>query len=258
MKVLVIPDVHQTNIGLDIAKKYIGSVDKVCFLGDYVDSFDANVLRGTDNDGAHTLERIFDFKKSFPDKVTLLCGNHDFSYLARSMDGQMVSGHQPDHEAIEDVLLKNLSLLEAAIEIDGIVYSHAGISKQWYKENNSPTIGKMNEWLQNREEEHFNWYGLYDGAGDEPMQTPFWIRPFALCRGSKYPTGETFFNMQYKKQIVGHTEVCKNRVPTIINNTVNYFSCMPKDSFLMIVDSTSRDCTVIIDNGKLTDWKPEI
>ena len=258
MRVLVIPDVHQTDIGLNIAKKYIDSVDKVVFLGDYVDSFDSNALRGTENDGPHTLEKIFSFKKNNMDKVVLLCGNHDFSYIAVTRDGQNVSGHQSDYAKISEVIRGNKELLEAAVKIDDIVYSHAGISKQWYIQNGKPSIEKMNTWLHEVREEHFNWDGLFDGAGDEPMQTPFWIRPASLCIGSKYVGDKRFYNMHYSKQVVGHTELCENNEPFILNNKVKNFEIMPDDAELIILDSQERTCIKIFEDGKLSNWKADM
>ena len=38
MRVLVLPDAHGNSTPLEIAKRFVNEVDKVIFLGDYVDS----------------------------------------------------------------------------------------------------------------------------------------------------------------------------------------------------------------------------
>ncbi len=69
--VLIVGDLHGTLEGLEYAKKalYGGTVDKVVFLGDYVDR------------GPYQLEAIngsLELKIESPDKVFLLRGNHEF------------------------------------------------------------------------------------------------------------------------------------------------------------------------------------
>ena len=70
--ILSIGDTHGRGIALQIAKDNIHKVDKIVFIGDYVDSFDISPVIIL-----HNLKEIIEFKKQYPDKVVLLLGNHD-------------------------------------------------------------------------------------------------------------------------------------------------------------------------------------
>ena len=86
MKLLVIPDVH----GIDtwrsqVANAIISSDTHIVFLGDYVDSFVADAWTIFEN-----LKDIIEFKVKYPEKVTLLLGNHDYAYIYGK---SYISGH---------------------------------------------------------------------------------------------------------------------------------------------------------------------
>jgi predicted phosphodiesterase len=252
MKVFVIPDIHQTDVWVKAAEENISKVDKMIFLGDYVDSFHANELRGTELDGPHTIRRLKAFYDAHPDKVVLLCGNHDFSYLAQSSDGQRVSGHQPDAAGITEALLEALQALHAVVEVDGVVYSHAGVSKIWYENHSISSLEQMDDLLHHRSEKTYNWDGMYDGYGDEPQQTPFWIRPQKLI----YSTlgAKDTFNMQFPKQVVGHTEMRDGHYPFLFSNKtgIETTNIMPDNSWLCVTDSQNRDGFITVEDGEIT------
>jgi metallophosphoesterase superfamily enzyme len=73
MKVRVFGDLHGLTTWQEIVKD--DSYDMNVFLGDYVDSFTISDAQILDN-----LQKLIDYKKSNPDKVTLLWGNHDLMY----------------------------------------------------------------------------------------------------------------------------------------------------------------------------------
>lgn len=74
MKIIIVPDVHGRTFWRKTTE-LIDNVDKVIFLGDYLDPY-------PDIDGIFPHEAliefkdILEFKKSYPDKVILLLGNH--------------------------------------------------------------------------------------------------------------------------------------------------------------------------------------
>lgn len=77
MKLLLIPDVHGRHFWKEPVKEAIKSKDvHIIFLGDYVDSFNVEGYKILQN-----LRDIIAFKKKFPNKVTLLLGNHDYAYI---------------------------------------------------------------------------------------------------------------------------------------------------------------------------------
>src|SRR5574344_1686724 len=249
MKVFVIPDIHLTNFWIKAAEDNIDNVDKMVFLGDYIDSENSNIISSEEN-YLSTLQRLKEFRNSHPDKVVLLCGNHDFSYIALSKDGRCVSNHQPNHIKIDHAFTDLLPNLHAAVEIDEVVYSHAGISKVWYENNGSPSFEQMDNMLHARNENAYNWNGLYDGYGNEPQQTPFWIRPEALIDNHLY--SKSTFNMQFPKQVVGHTSVKLDKYPLIISNTMGGMTnIMPDGSWLCLTDSLQKNKFVTVIDGNV-------
>ena len=78
MKITVIPDVHGTHHWEKaVITPEAASSDHIVFIGDYVDSWD-----NMQPDQMENLQAILDFRKSNPDKVTVLMGNHDLAYLS--------------------------------------------------------------------------------------------------------------------------------------------------------------------------------
>jgi hypothetical protein len=126
MKILIIPDVHGSH-NWEIAQKKIDEVDFVVFLGDLVDSWENSWP-----DQGENVKAIFDFKRKYPNKVKVLLGNHDFSYISGTREGSLVSGHQSGKaNEIRALFTANLDIIDLAFECDGWVFSHAGFSKTW-------------------------------------------------------------------------------------------------------------------------------
>lgn len=209
MKVLFIPDVHQTYEGLEYAKKHVDEVDKIVFGGDYVDNWESENWWTTNQNPLKVIDAILEFKEAHKDKVELLIGNHDVSYMTPCEDGTHVSGHQWIHHAeIRNHLLKNSIEFKVGVELDGWVFSHAGFSSKWMdslgkevtKENLIETVNKM----FTEQVTQIDWKGWgffldhcgFDGSGDDPDEGPVWIRPKSLAAHSLF-----------EKQVVGHTEV---------------------------------------------------
>ena len=127
MRVLVIPDVHGTDIWKTLIKQF-PEHDKIVFLGDYVDNWNNEHPQQENN-----LREIFDYKRSNPNKVELCIGNHDLSYFSESREGSNCSGHQWEYaELYYKMFTENIDILNACVLINGVLFSHAGISQFWY------------------------------------------------------------------------------------------------------------------------------
>ena len=211
MKYLFIPDVHQTKHWKKAMDKKYKDYIKI-FFGDYFDEWDSEKTWLTSKP-IENFEEIVAFKDFDPDKVVLLIGNHDLSYLSTQHDQQSVSGHQWVHHAeICSALRKALPKMLIAYKLDNnAVCSHAGFSRVWADltfqgVKDEDLIDTANKTLQDlldknsqvslKPEYYFSWCGMYSGSGDEPTQGPLWIRPNSLLQ-----------NALYDDQIVGHTEV---------------------------------------------------
>lgn len=193
MKIIAIGDIH----GRDFWKKVVEkeTFDKIVFIGDYFDSFNIPGHIQLEN-----FKEIVDYKNSNSDKVVLLCGNHDYHYL-KGVDGQC-SGYQLGmsysfNEALQP--LYNNKDLKICFKHKGLLFTHAGVSKTWVKQNNidlEDLENSMNDYFYYKPKVFdFNLGSNFSYYGDDVCQTPIWIRPNSLEKDSI----DNYF------QIVGHT-----------------------------------------------------
>jgi predicted phosphodiesterase len=125
MKHIIIGDLH----GKDCWKAInINAYDKVIFLGDYVDHWtlpDAEIYQN--------LIDIIDLKKTNPEKVELLLGNHDVQYLY--FPHYLCSGYRPSMQRLlTDQFNVHKDLFKIAYQKGKNLFSHAGVTNKWYKE----------------------------------------------------------------------------------------------------------------------------
>jgi len=127
---LVIGDEHGRGTWKLLVDKYYhtGEVDTVVMLGDYTDShfISSNHIK-------QNLIEIIDFKKSNPDNVHLLIGNHDSQYWF--YPDFRCSGFRPEIAVeLQDMLYQNRNLFDLAVYLDSTLLSHAGITTSWFYE----------------------------------------------------------------------------------------------------------------------------
>jgi hypothetical protein len=202
-KVLVIPDPHESPLWKYWVTRFEGEYDLVIFMGDYFDDWNSDTHWSDHN--SDPISNFEDIMKFYKDHVTItkvLIGNHDLAYLTEDIT---ISGHQLKHAVdIKDVLEKHLDDLLIATNIDGTVYSHAGLSKTWVTDNYSEEnpdindlINKLNTTFHHRIFKPFEFnFMTFDRSGDDPKQGPLWIRPQSLST-----------DMVFRSQVVGHTEL---------------------------------------------------
>jgi predicted phosphodiesterase len=73
-KILIVPDVHGRKFWHK-AEELINEVDKIIFLGDYLDPYFWEGI--TFETAMIEFKNILSFKQKNPEKVILLTGNHD-------------------------------------------------------------------------------------------------------------------------------------------------------------------------------------
>lgn len=229
-RLLLVPDVHGSHEWEVIKKIPQDSYDYIVFHGDYFDSW---VNEWPDQ--GENFESICAFVRQDTEHRKLLLGNHDWAYISGTK-GPACSGNQHCFEnEINELITKNLDIIDLAFECDGWVCSHAGFSSTWVKFILKAFHHMLDKWSDDektntswlvwdekefnikflneqwhklshiRGEENFwesfdkllDWYGLFNGSGDEITQGPLWIRPNSLLKDA-----------YYKNQIVGHTEIC--------------------------------------------------
>ena len=245
MRITVIPDVHGTH---HWEQTKASKDDRIVFMGDYVDSWD-----NRQPDQMKNLQAIFDFKKSNPDRVTVLMGNHDLAYLS----DPWVSGHQWDYATeIWSIINYNIELFDMAAEFDGWLFSHAGITKTWLsiyginKDTDVPKPYSLPNWnnmsILHRINGifHADHYKIFDfgpyctnSYGESPYSPPTWVRPRSLLSDMWTDGGK------YKGQVVGHTEIRPN--PCFYQKNGNR---------AIIVDSPEHDSIFHFDTEAQYQW----
>ena len=126
-KILIIGDVHGRQFWKDACLNHKDEFNKIVFLGDYMAPYRHE---GIDNEQAITIfKEVLDFKKENPEKVVLLFGNHDGSYLKD--DICQCRTDQKNWDLLNGIYMDNLDLFGLAweTEINGKRYffSHAGV-----------------------------------------------------------------------------------------------------------------------------------
>lgn len=127
-KVLFVGDLHcKQEYVLPYVSKLVESqkVDKIVFLGDYVDDWnvpDKYVVRALDAQVA--------WYNEWCNKVGVvnLCGNHDWSYFHK--DKYVASGHRHDIERSIRYRLNKLNLQMCCV-VDKYLVTHAGVTSEW-------------------------------------------------------------------------------------------------------------------------------
>lgn len=140
MKVLVIPDIHCRKFWREVIKNNSEKVDKVIFLGDYLDPYKVEIEETpelmeckTSYDYINILKMLNDIvslKKNNPDKYILLTGNHTDSYIW----AKFVAGSRTDYfnwEKYHKFFSQNLEYFNLVWIKNDCIFSHAGISEGW-------------------------------------------------------------------------------------------------------------------------------
>lgn len=189
-KVLAIGDIHTKNWIIKRVSKIIGNYDKVVFCGDYADDFNAGP-----KDTLSTWKLLKSLQSKYKNKVNLVIGNHDYIYV------HATSSLQTGYNQITQTLInapENKDLkqwlidMPTVLEIDGVTYSHAGITNEW--SGDQATTGLWND------------------------TSPIWARPHGSATYKNIP------------QVFGHTpmETCQEVQPKVW--CIDTFSTMPDGS----------------------------
>ncbi len=174
--------------------------DKFIFIGDYFDSFDIGSEIQQRN-----FKEICQFKEEYGDKVILLIGNHDTSYII----GDRCSGYQEGAEHnIKHLLSTYKDLLQMAHHENNILFTHAGVGETWLNDmahihdltEPEYTAEAVSNFVNDIWKFTPKWFAFTgrDNYGNDMGQTPVWIRPLSLTKDS-HKIRETII------QVVGHT-----------------------------------------------------
>ena len=136
-RILVIPDVHGETFWKEPIQKYLEQVDRVIFLGDYLDPYRSH-LEEYDFDAVYSnMMEVIDLKQNHNDKVILLKGNHDFHYCSkRAMEIACASRcDKQNWGKFNNIFTKYESFFKIAhmenVKDVTYLFSHAGFTTYW-------------------------------------------------------------------------------------------------------------------------------
>jgi hypothetical protein len=139
-KILCLSDIHGRKFWRKAIDNNIGNVDKIIFLGDYLDPYrnefeeNPDSMEGKDEYDSYNLTRmlndIFSLKKNEPDKYILLTGNHTDSYIWSKFSAATRTDYE-NWEIYHKLFLENLNLFNFVWIENDVIFSHAGISNGW-------------------------------------------------------------------------------------------------------------------------------
>lgn len=139
-KILCIPDVHGRKFWRQAVADNISKVDKVIFLGDYLDPYPEEIqmapeLMECDSfDDSYNLlamlNNIVALKKNEPDKYILLTGNHTDSYIWSKFAAATRTDYK-NWELYHKFFSENLEYFNLVWIENNVIFSHAGISEGW-------------------------------------------------------------------------------------------------------------------------------
>ena len=219
MKVLVIPDVHLQDWMFQVADRIMETYkyDQVVVLGDLVDSH----IYGADLDAyKKTMEAAATFAEKYRGRVIWLYGNHEIAYIDELHC--MCSGFNSNAVGIVTDGLKKIrdnlsSEIMVAARVDGILFSHAGISDTYHVEPWNDIIDRINNTRYS-----ILW----------TPQSPLWYRPNYIYLPLNY--GNCL-------QIAGHTP---SKYPYFFHNLIlmdtffpggaNYFGVVDTETYEVI------------------------
>lgn len=222
-KLLVIGDPHGRTIWKDIIN--IENPDRVIFLGDYVTTHEDI----TAEQQISNLEEILSYKEENSNKVILLRGNHDVCelgyYWAECYPTEPKVRQVMSVDPLKSRFLSNTQWIYIDEELK-IIFSHAGVSKVWMKDNNINDVHDING-LPPSEIFGFTPDSPWDMYGNSVTQPPTWIRPASLLE----------CNVDEYDQVVGHTPLRKIPKDVAPNGRAIWFCDILGASKYLVIDN---------------------
>ena len=242
LRILTFGDIHGRGVWKDVIdREGIDNLDLIVFLGDYFTSREGIPVEVQEENFRH----IVDFKNTYRDKVVLLRGNHDMEackyYWAEC---------HPSHRSKWVVENKDwfLENTQWVLQIDDVVFSHAGITKRWYEDmcKEYPEITCFEDINKIEPSEMFGFRPskFSDYSGESETQPCTWIRPAFLCE----------YGFPEIRYVVGHSTVsniieCRKALIEQYADLADWAKCE-----IWVCDTLPREY-LIIDHGEFIPTK---
>ena len=179
MKIIAIGDTHGRSKWKEIVKN---DADKIIFIGDYFDAKDGGYSA---NRQIENFKEIVEFKRSNPNKVIMLIGNHDFHYLT-GVNEEYSSFQWSYRKDINDALqpIVDEGLIQMCYQEGRYFFSHAGVTNTWCR-NSDIDLSNLQESVNNLFKTDITKFKFTMGAnlsfgGNDITQPPIWVRPQSL------------------------------------------------------------------------------
>lgn len=130
--ILIIGDIHGRKFWYK-AKELINEIDKVIFLGDYLDPYTSHE-NITQEEAIINFKEILEFTRTNKDKVILLYGNHCQFYLNKYK--RCCRHDYQNYDIINKLFIDNKDLFQYAFKFDKYLFTHAGVCSGWIEQNN--------------------------------------------------------------------------------------------------------------------------
>lgn len=132
LKTLIFGDIHCKPRIIKKAKELLSKYDRVIFLGDYEDDWLASPEQSY-----NTVKELVDLKLDNPQKIILLLGNHTLSE-GWAGDFKCSGFNDLTHSLVKDLYRTkdsgNAPIFQFAYSKGGILFSHAGITNNFWKD----------------------------------------------------------------------------------------------------------------------------
>jgi hypothetical protein len=265
MRVLVIPDIHGETFWKEPVQKYIDQVDKIVFLGDYLDPYRQFEDEYSPDTVFNNMMDIVNLKLINKDKVVLLKGNHDFHYTSkRAMELACASRcdkrnwHKFNNLFNDYDDLFKLAHLES---IKGITYlfSHAGITTYWINKvnaklwkmndrdvsiDNQDIIDKINDLEYDLEGQNMlAIIGEYRTIIGEKTGSILW----ADIEEHTFPVAPKAYGLDKVFQVFGHSRLDSNKADMIVFENI---ALIDSEQCFMIDDSIKEKIMTIKEYGR--------
>ena len=157
MKILINPDIHG-RVFWKYSIEHKDEFDKIIFLGDYLDAYSPDLLLKEEDN----FKEIIQFKKDNLDKVILLLGNHDCSYVnSKILPSSRYNPFKADiyHKLFND----NLDLFQLVYIYNKYLFSHAGVYQKWM-DLNKLTLKDLLDCDLDKLSKSLNWIDYFRGG----------------------------------------------------------------------------------------------
>lgn len=227
---IAIGDIHGLTNWKDIVNDPKNEGCRFVFLGDYMDPYE--VIHPYDL--LNNLHDIIDFKLKHMEDVILLLGNHDMHYI----HPQAIKGTRYNYGIANDIAAifkEHRSLFQYACQEGKTIYTHAGISNDWWKNDFMPLVDKSSLRYDN---DILDVASLLNNANEQQLKAMFQI---SFWRGGFHENGgifwadknETIDNpLKGYHQVVGHTRVRSVQTNSTNSNTqITFCDCLSSGAF---------------------------